>query len=96
MRVWDAERGEELAVLRGHEKWLNNVAYSPDGRRIVSASGDSSVRVWDAESTKCLEVIHGQRDVCTIVAGLPFRAIGHGVETVIETSVKGISTAWFP
>ena len=26
----------ELLVLRGHERWVNTAAFSPDGERIVS------------------------------------------------------------
>ena len=41
--------GPQIACLRGHKKWVLSVAYSPDGRRIVTGSDDQTVRVWDAE-----------------------------------------------
>ena len=52
MRVWDAARGTELLVLRGHEARVYAAAFSPDGARIVSALRRSTqmVRVWDAAS----------------------------------------------
>jgi hypothetical protein len=70
VRVWDAQNGAKLAVLRGHEFWVKSVCYSPDGRRIVSGSWDGSMRVWDAHSGECLEVIQGSGDVRAIAAGL--------------------------
>ncbi len=40
------------AVLKGHTGAVNVSAFSPDGRRIVTASSDNTARVWDAESGK--------------------------------------------
>ena len=37
-------------VLKGHTFRVNAATFSPDGTRIVSASFDSTVRVWDVES----------------------------------------------
>jgi WD40 repeat protein len=47
-RIWDAASAKEIAFLRGHEDWVNSVAFSPDGSRIVTASADSTARIWDA------------------------------------------------
>jgi WD40 repeat protein/tRNA A-37 threonylcarbamoyl transferase component Bud32 len=40
------------ATLRGHAGWVNSVAFSPDGKRIVSGSADRTVKVWDAETVQ--------------------------------------------
>jgi len=45
VRVWDADSGEELACLREYEDTVQSVAVTRDGRRIVSASWDRTVRV---------------------------------------------------
>jgi len=50
VRVWDASTGEELLVIRGHTGQVTLGTWSPDGRRIVSTSSDSTTRVWDAET----------------------------------------------
>jgi WD40 repeat protein len=57
--VWDAASGEELAVLTGHTDSVRHAAWSPDGTRIVTASGDETARVWDAASGEELAVLAG-------------------------------------
>jgi len=37
-------------VLRGHTSFVNSVAFSWDGRQIVSGSWDQTIRVWDAQT----------------------------------------------
>src|SRR5262249_42902698 len=40
----------ERTVLKGHESSVVDAAFSPDGKRIVTASGDNTTRLWDAET----------------------------------------------
>lgn len=47
--MWDAATGEPLRTLSGHTASVWSAAYSPDGRTIVTASGEGTDRVWDAD-----------------------------------------------
>ncbi|KIK66938.1 hypothetical protein GYMLUDRAFT_156943, partial [Collybiopsis luxurians FD-317 M1] len=51
VRIWNAETGTPIGEpLQGHTHWVWSVAFSPDGKRIVSGSRDKTVRIWNAET----------------------------------------------
>jgi WD40 repeat protein len=47
--LWDVETRAERLVLQGHTGTVAALATSADGRRIVSGSFDTTVRVWDID-----------------------------------------------
>ena len=46
---WDEWPKNQL-VLHGHTSLVSSVAFSPDGRHIVSGSGDNTIQLWDAQT----------------------------------------------
>ena len=47
--IYDAEMGEALDLLTGHESWVRSVAFSPDGQRLASSCWDETIELWVIE-----------------------------------------------
>jgi WD40 repeat protein len=77
-RIWDAESGDKITVLKGHANWVLSAEYSGDGKRVVTASRDKTARIWDAENGREIAVLKGHNDT---VNGAAFSGDGKRVVT---------------
>jgi WD40 repeat protein len=58
-------------VLRGHDQGVRAVAWSPDGRRLATASEDRTVRIWGTDNGDELAVLHHHHDEVWAVTWSP-------------------------
>jgi uncharacterized protein YjiK len=61
---WSAD----MQTLEGHTSRVLSVAFSPDGKQIVSGSGDNTARLWDATTGASLQILKGHIQDITSVA----------------------------
>ena len=59
-----------LIVQNGHSDVIYSVAFSPDGKKYLSGSGDNTMKLWDV-SGKLLHTFEGHSDWVTSVAFSP-------------------------
>ncbi len=52
IRRWDIASGKELPALVGHRRKVNGLAFSGDGKTLVSAGSDRTVRLWSLPDGK--------------------------------------------
>jgi WD40 repeat protein len=74
IRVWELASGQQVATLDGHEETTNGLDFSPDGKLLVSGSGDggtshdATVRVWDVATGRELRRFEGHKGGVNAVA----------------------------
>lgn len=51
VKLWEASTGKELAVLKGHSGGIWQLAFSPNGKRLVS-NDNYETKVWDLQDKK--------------------------------------------
>ncbi len=59
-RAQDAGAPLPMLDTGGHMAVINSIAFTPDGRQLVSASDDKTIRVWDLASGKTVRTIRGE------------------------------------
>lgn len=57
VQVLDARTGKQIRSLTGHKYWVNDVAFSPDGKSLYTSSADATIRFWDVASGKELRCL---------------------------------------
>jgi WD40 repeat protein len=55
--LWEADSGKLVVAFQG-----DSAVFSPDCRRVLTASGDKTARLWEADSGKLLATFQGHTD----------------------------------
>jgi WD40 repeat protein/tRNA A-37 threonylcarbamoyl transferase component Bud32 len=71
VKLWDAASGKEILTLPGQSITVRSVAFSPDGKRIVSGNGDGTLKIWQDSFDKLPTVLKAHALSVTGVAFSP-------------------------
>lgn len=72
VRFFDANSGQCTYSMLAHPASIASLSLSPDGRELVSAGHDASLRFWSLEKRSCVQEINAHRlmrgeGVCSVV-----------------------------
>ena len=56
VRIWDVAQGRESKTLSGRSGAIRGVAFAPDGQSLASVGDDGSLRLWNWQAGKRLEL----------------------------------------
>jgi eukaryotic-like serine/threonine-protein kinase len=88
IKLWDAATGREVRSLTGHEGYVQRARFSPDGRRLASASSDGTVRIWDTSTGGTVHVLRGHQGTVYSVA------FGPGGRSLASSGADGTIRIW--
>ena len=52
VKIWDTQTGAIVKELGGAPRWLNVLAYSPDGQKLAAGGADGIITLWDSQTGK--------------------------------------------
>ena len=58
VKIWNPFTGFLIRDLNGHTAGNSDIAWSPDGVFLASASDDTSIRIWDVDSVCTSMLLH--------------------------------------
>ncbi|MCW5559455.1 MAG: WD40 repeat domain-containing protein, partial [Verrucomicrobiae bacterium] len=71
IQLWDLADGTEAARFEGHQGWVRDLLFTPDGTRLISASADQSVLVWDVATRRAVRALRGHDSEVSALALSP-------------------------
>ncbi|KAG2746040.1 WD40 repeat-like protein [Suillus brevipes Sb2] len=71
IKIWDAKTGKLVATLKGHIDIVWCLAWTKDGKTLVSGSADSSIRTWNTTNWQQTAVLDEHPSVVHAIAISP-------------------------
>ena len=89
VRLWDAGSGDARAVLAGAKGAIHSLVFSADGSRMLTASDDSSARLFDTTSGKSISTLNDEA-----AGSMSFAALSPDGTRVATVSLGGRAKIW--
>ena len=95
VRLWRLETGVLVRTLRGHRAEVLSVAFSPDGKALLSGSRDGDARIWNLSDGVAKVVLRGHGGP---VFDANFSTDGRWIVTAgpITAGIWSVATGRFP
>ena len=95
VRIWDPNSGKRITKFVGHTDNVRSILLSDDGRIMLTASSDTTIKLWSLATRRCLHTFTMHSDsVWTLHSLHPRLEVFHAGDRsglVTKTDIRGIS-----
>ncbi|KAG2054554.1 WD40 repeat-like protein [Suillus hirtellus] len=71
IKIWDTTTGELVATLKGHKYIVSCLAWTKDGKTLISESSDHSIRTWNTTTWKQTALLESHTNLIWAIAISP-------------------------
>ena len=58
IRIFEVKTGKLIITLAGHDNWVTDLWFHPNGKYLISSADDKSIRIWDLVLGRCYRKIY--------------------------------------
>lgn len=62
IRIFEVRSGICVVTLSGHDNWVTDLVFHPNGKYLISCGDDKSIRIWDLIYGRCYRKIYNAHD----------------------------------
>ncbi len=90
MMLWEVATQQAKLIARAHLNQINSLAFSPDGRRLITSGTGTAdtLKVWDVESGRDVATLTGEAGFYDLIRFSP------DGKTVFATANNGTVLLW--
>ena len=81
---WTIDTGEKIQTIQGHSRYITSLAFSPDGKYLVTGSQDKTAILWDRSTDKEIRTFKGHSELRSAVEAVSFSTDGNYIVTGSE------------